>query len=118
MSRCIFLVGTTARTSFLLDLIPHGGHKNAIRAWGHVHMVVLPYLMFAVIVILVFLCIVLQATLTSSAVVGWFTGCFIIGFGVFFTMSWIRADRVLGTTLASMMTTQPLIADKRELHMW
>ena len=74
-------------------------------------MVVLPYLMFAVIVILVFLCIVLQATLTSSAVVGWFTGCFIIGFGVIFTVSWIRADRVLGTTLASMITTQPHKAD-------
>lgn len=111
--RCILLVGTTARTSFLLDLIPYGGHKDAIKAWGHVHIVVLPYLMFALIVLLVVSCITLQATLTSCAVVGFSTGCFVVGLGAIFTLSWIRADRVLGVTLTSMVTKQSHTAAKR-----
>lgn len=116
LPRCILLVGTTARTSFLMDLIPYGGHKDAIRAWGHVHIVVLPYLMFALIVLLVVSCITLQATLTSRAVVGLSTGCFVIGLGAIFTFSWIRADRVLGVTLTSMVTKQSHTAGKNDLR--
>lgn len=116
LPRCILLVGTTARTSFLMDLIPYGGHKDAIRAWGHIHIVVLPYLMFALIVLLVVSCITLQATLTSRAAVGLSTGCFVVGLGAIFTFSWIRADRVLHVTLTSMVNKQAHTTGKSRIR--
>lgn len=96
-------MGTTARISFLLDLIPYGGHKTAIKEWGHVYVIVLPYIMFGVIVSLMFACVLIQATLTSNAVVGSAIGLFVVGLGFVFAVSLVQVDRVLGTTLTSMV---------------
>lgn len=103
LSRCILLVGTTARTALLLNLIPYGGHKTAIRAWGHMYVVVLPYVMFAIILIMIGLSVMLQATLTSSAAVGSSIGVSLLLLSAAFFKVWVWADVVLGETLEAMV---------------
>ena len=107
ISRCILLVGSTARTYILMDLIPHGGHKRAIRMWGHFYLIGLPYLTFGGILILIALCIALQVTLTNNKPTGVTVGCIIVALSLVFSVMWIWADAKFGETLKSMLPDVP-----------
>ena len=107
ISRCILLVGSTARTYILMDLIPRGGHKRAIQMWGHFYLVGLPYLTFGGILVLVALSIALQITLTNNTSVGVTVGFIIVALSLAFSAMWIWADAKLGETLKSMLSDAP-----------
>ena len=96
-------MGTTARTTLLLDLIPYGGHKHAIKALGHTYIVALPYVMFALVMIMIGFCVLLQATLTNSAAVGSLIGGCLLLLSIYFLKVWVWADRTLGATLKMMV---------------